>query len=380
MVMPAPTVESIMNALATVDDPEIGRPITELDMVDQVDVSPNGVVAITVLLTVSGCPMRETINSRVTEAVRRVPGVTDVELRLGVMTDAQRTRLKEQLRGPARDNPFNRPGSLTRCYAVASGKGGVGKSSVTVNLAVALAARGQSVGVLDADIYGHSVPRMLGIDRNPTVVEGMLLPPEANGVRAISMLPFKPGGASEPVAFRGPMLHRAVEQFLTDVYWGDLDVLLLDVPPGTGDVPISIAQLLPGAELLVVTTPQPAAAEVAVRVGMLARQTHQKVAGVIENMSAFPCPHCGEPIELFGSGGGAKVAGILSEALGAPVPLLGQVPFDVGLRESGDSGMPLVTSRPDSPASATLLAIAAELAGRKRGLVGIELGVSPVAR
>lgn len=371
--------EAIMSALATVEDPEIRRPITDLGMVGSVDID-GGQVAVTVLLTVSGCPLKTEIIQRVTAAVSAVAGVADVSVQLDVMSDEQRTALREQLRGPTKEIPFNRPGSLTKIFAVASGKGGVGKSSITVNLAVALAARGQTVGLLDADIYGHSIPGMLGVDRPPTVVDGMLLPPEANGVRSISMLPFKPGGTAEPVAFRGPMLHRALEQFLTDVWWGDLDVLLLDLPPGTGDVAISTAQLLPTAELLVVTTPQQAAAEVAVRAGMLAQQTHQKLAGVIENMSAFPCPHCGEPTDLFGSGGGDTVASSLSSALGTQVPLLGRVPFDVRLREGGDGGKPLVAAAPDSPAGAAINAIADQLAAKKRGLAGMSLGVTPTGR
>lgn len=371
--------EAIMSALATVEDPEIRRPITDLGMVGSVDID-GGHVEVTVLLTVSGCPLKTEIIQRVTAAVSTVPGVADVAVQLDVMSDEQRTALREQLRGPTKEIPFNRPGSLTKIFAVASGKGGVGKSSITVNLAVALAAKGHTVGLLDADIYGHSIPGMLGVDRPPTVVDGMLLPPEANGVRSISMLPFKPGGTAEPVAFRGPMLHRALEQFLTDVWWGDLDVLLLDLPPGTGDVAISTAQLLPTAELLVVTTPQQAAAEVAVRAGMLAQQTHQKLAGVIENMSAFPCPHCGEPTDLFGSGGGDTVASSLSQALGTEVPLLGRVPFDVRLREGGDGGKPLVSAAPDSPAGAAITGIADQLAAKKRGLAGMSLGVTPTGR
>ncbi len=368
-----------MAALATVEDPEIRRPITDLGMVDDVQVD-GGRVRVRVLLTVSGCPLKTEIIDRVTRAVSGVAGVAAADVELGVMTDEQRTKMRESLRGPTKEITFNRPGSLTRIYAVASGKGGVGKSSITVNLAAALAARGRTVGLLDADIYGHSVPRMLGLTRPPTVVDGMLLPPDAHGVRAISMLPFKRGGSAEPVAFRGPMLHRALEQFLTDVWWGDLDVLLLDLPPGTGDIAISTAQLLPGAELLIVTTPQQAAAEVAVRAGMLAQQTHQKIAGVIENMSAFPCPHCGEPIDLFGSGGGDTVAGTLSTALGTRVPLLGRVPFDTRLREGGDGGRPLVVSEPDSPAGAAIADIADNLAGRRRGLAGLSLGVTPAGR
>lgn len=372
--------DAVMAALAQVNDPEIHKPITELGMVDNVAIADDGTVAVTLLLTVAGCPMKGTLTSSVTDAVNAVAGVTSCAVELSVMSDEQRTALKEQLRGPTKEIIFNRPGNTTQVFAVASGKGGVGKSSITVNLATAMAAEGLRVGVLDADIYGHSIPGMLGIDRSPTVVDKMILPPEANGVRAISMLPFKPGGSEEPVAFRGPMLHRALEQFLTDVYWTDLDVLLLDLPPGTGDVAISTAQLLPKAELLIITTPQAAAAEVAIRSGMLARQTKQRVAGVIENMSAFPCPHCGEPIELFGSGGGKQVAARLSTSLGTPIDLLGRIPFDVKLRESSDAGKPLVLAEPQSVAAQQLSLIAKGLTGRKRGLVGMDLGVTPTRK
>lgn len=244
--------------------------------------------------------------------------------------------------------PFAKPGSLTRVYAVASGKGGVGKSSVTVNLAAAMAADGLKVGVVDADIYGHSVPRMLGADGKPTQVENMIMPPSSHGVKVISIGMFTPGNA--PVVWRGPMLHRALQQFLADVYWGDLDVLLLDLPPGTGDIAISVAQLVPNAEILVVTTPQQAAAEVAERAGSIAVQTHQKIVGVVENMSGMPCPHCDEMVDVFGTGGGARVAEGLTKTVGAEVPVLGSIPIDVRLREGGDEGKPVVLSDPDSPA------------------------------
>jgi ATP-binding protein involved in chromosome partitioning len=379
--MPRIDAAAVDAALATVEDPEIRRPITEIDMVKEVVIGDDGLVVVGVYLTVAGCPMRTEITERVTRAVQAVPGVSGVRVELDVMSEEQRSALKTKLRGgPAAEIPFAKPNSLTRVIAVASGKGGVGKSSVTVNLAVALAAKGRRVGLVDADIYGHSVPRMLGLTTPPTMVEGMIMPPQAHGVTAISMLPFKPGGVAQPVAFRGPMLHRALEQFLADVWWGDLDVLLLDLPPGTGDIAMSTAQLLPSAELLVVTTPQTAAAEVAVRAGMLGKQTHQRVAGVIENMSSFPCPHCGEPIDLFGVGGGSLVAEKLSHELSASVPLLGRVPFDTRLREGGDSGRPLVLDDPASPAAAALLGIADHLASRPRGLVGMSLGVTPAGR
>jgi len=373
------TTELVNAALATVIDPEIRRPITDLGMVKSVQID-DGRATITVLLTISGCPMRDEITSRVTNAVIEVPGITSVDVLLDVMSDEQRTALRDSLQGPQRDIPFSRPGSLTKVFAIASGKGGVGKSSITANLAAALAVEGLSVGVVDADIYGHSIPRMLGVTGLPHQVEGMIMPPEAHGIRVISMLPFKRGGVSEPVAFRGPMLHRALNQFLADVWWGDLDILLLDLPPGTGDIAISVAQLLPTAELIVVTTPQAAAAEVAVRAGMLAQQTHSRVAGVIENMSGVPCPHCGEPMDLFGVGGGSMVSEELSAQLGTNVPLLGRVPFDVRLREGGDSGMPLVLSDPEAPAAAALISMAQELAGKKRGLAGLSLGITPAAK
>ncbi|MEJ2578422.1 MAG: P-loop NTPase, partial [Kineosporiaceae bacterium] len=272
-------------------------------------------------------------------AVSAVDGVEEVQVDLDVMSVEQRRALTEKLRGPARDNPFARPDSLTRVYAVASGKGGVGKSSMTVNLAAALAARGLSVGVLDADVYGFSIPRMLGVTTTPTKVDDMILPPTSHGVKVISIGMFVPG--NQAVVWRGPMLHRALEQFLVEVFWGDLDVLLLDLPPGTGDMALSTAQLLPGAEILVVTTPQVAAAEVAERAGAIATQTNQKVVGVVENMSWMEMPD-GSRNDVFGSGGGAAVADSLSRLMGTPVPLLGQVPLDAALREGGDDGTPVV--------------------------------------
>lgn len=368
----------VLKALDGVKDPEIGKPITELDMVESISISADGNVGVNVLLTVAGCPLKQEIVDRVTRAVSALDGVRSVGVNLGVMTEDQRKGLKEKLRGPAKEIQFNRADSLTKVYAVASGKGGVGKSSVTANLAAAIAAQGHSVGVIDADVYGHSIPRMLNATTPPTMVEGLIMPPISHGVKVISMLPFKPGGVMQAVAFRGPMLHRSLEQFLSDVWWGDLDFLLLDLPPGTGDIAISTAQLLPQAELLVVTTPQIAAAEVAVRAGMLSGQTNQRLAGVIENMGAFACPHCGQPIDMFGSGGGQFVADALSKELGKDVSLLGRIPFDVRLRESGDSGEPLVLAEPDAPASTVIRDIASRLASRPRGLVGMPLKVAPV--
>jgi ATP-binding protein involved in chromosome partitioning len=273
--------------------------------------------------------------------------------------------------------PFAQPGSLTRVYAVASGKGGVGKSSVTVNLAAAMAADGLRVGVVDADVYGFSVPRMLGVEHRPTQVDDMILPPIAHEVKVISIGMFVPG--NQPVVWRGPMLHRALQQFLADVFWGDLDVLLMDLPPGTGDIAISVAQLVPGAEILVVTTPQQAAAEVAERAGAIALQTHQQIVGVVENMAWLEQPD-GSRLELFGSGGGQAVADSLTRAVGAQVPLLGQVPIDVTLREGGDAGTPVVLSHPDSAAAVVLRGVSRQLSRRARGLSGRSLGLTPVSR
>src|SRR5690606_6232099 len=292
-----------------------------------------------------------------------------------VMTEEQRKALRAQLRGGAAEPtiPFSEPGNLTRVYAVTSGKGGVGKSSVTANLAAAMAADGLKVGVVDADIYGFSIPRMLGVEHPPTKVDDMILPPVAGDVKVISIGMFAPPG--RPIVWRGPMLHRALQQFLADVFWGDLDVLLLDLPPGTGDIAISVGQLLPGAELLVVTTPQTAAAEVAERAGSLAGQTNQHVVGVIENMSWLEQPD-GSRVELFGSGGGRQVADNLSAGLGYDVPLLGQVPLEIKLREGGDSGRPFV-EHDDSAAAEVLRGIARTLSRRARGLAARSLGISP---
>ncbi len=380
--MPVPSLDAINASLATVNDPEINRPITDLGMLKSVDVRPDGSVDVGIYLTVSSCPMRESLTDRVAAAVSAVADVTAVRVELDVMSDEQRAAMRASLRGGGeeREVPFNRPGSLTRVYGITSGKGGVGKSSVATDLAVAMARMGLTVGLLDADIYGHSIPRMLGVTDAPHRVDDMIMPPQAKGVRVISILPFKPGGSAEPVAFRGPMLHRYINSFLTDVWCGDLDVLLLDLPPGTGDVAMSTAQLLPGAEIVLVTTPQHAAAEVALRAGTLASLTHQQVAGVIENMSSFPCPHCGEPLDLFGIGGGSVVAETLSQQLGASVPLLGQIPFDPRLRSGGDAGEPLVLSTPDAPAAQVLTSIAERLGRRPRGLAGVSLGLAPTRR
>jgi ATP-binding protein involved in chromosome partitioning len=371
---PAPSDAAVRAALSKVMDPEIRKPITDLGMVKSVDIAPNGDVDVVVYLTTAGCPMRTEITDRVAKAVTDVPGARAINVTLDVMSDEQRTELRKKLRGDSAEPviPFAQPGSLTRVYAVASGKGGVGKSSVTVNLAAAMAAKGLSVGVLDADIYGHSIPRMLGTDAKPTQVERMIMPPVAHDVKLISIAQFTTGNV--PVVWRGPMLHRALQQFLADVFWGDLDILLLDLPPGTGDVAISVAQLIPGAEILVVTTPQQAAAEVAERAGAIALQTRQRVVGVVENMSWLELPD-GTRMEVFGAGGGQDVADRLTTAVGAKVPLLGQVPLETAVREGGDAGVPIVLSAPDSAAGQTLRSIADKLAVRQRGLAGMSLGI-----
>jgi ATP-binding protein involved in chromosome partitioning len=375
-----PAEADIRTALDGVNDPEIRKPITDLGMVETVTVHSDGVVEVGILLTVAGCPLRDKLTSDITAAVTKLDGVNSVRVNFGVMSDEQRKNLQTTLRGGQGAEPvipFAQPGSRTRVYAVASGKGGVGKSSVTVNLAAALAARGLSVGVLDADIYGFSIPRMLGVEGKPTQVEQMIMPPQAHGVKVISIGMFTPGNTA--VVWRGPMLHRALQQFLADVFWGDLDVLLMDLPPGTGDIAISVAQLVPGAEILVVTTPQQAAAEVAERAGSIALQTHQRLVGVVENMSWLELPN-GERMDVFGSGGGAAVSAALGRTLGAPVPLLGQIPLDPRVREGGDSGVPLVLSDPTAPAAVALLAVADRLAVRQRGLAGMSLGLSPASR
>jgi ATP-binding protein involved in chromosome partitioning len=374
--MPRPSENDLRAAFATVLDPEIRKPITELNMVESVDCGDDGAVAVRILLTVPGCPMKDRLRADVTAAASRVEHVTKVGIDFGVMSAEQLTALRTQLRGdaPANEIPFAQPGSRTRVYAVASGKGGVGKSSVTVNLAAALAAKGLSVGVLDADIYGFSVPRMLGVAGKPTQVEQMIMPPSAHDVKVISIGMFTPGNTA--VVWRGPMLHRALQQFLADVYWGDLDVLLMDLPPGTGDIAISVAQLVPSAELLIVTTPQLAAREVAERAGSIALQTHQQIVGVVENMSWLELPD-GTRMEIFGSGGGAAVAESLSSLTGTTVPLLGQVPIDQAVRQGGDDGTPVVLSDPGSAAATALNAVADALAKRQHSLVGRSLGLAP---
>ncbi|MGA1362714.1 MAG: P-loop NTPase [Ilumatobacteraceae bacterium] len=363
--MPA-TTDEIIEALRPVEDPELHRSIVDLGMVRDVAVTANG-VSLTVVLTVPGCPLRNEIQNRVTSAVAPLSPNGNVAIDFGVMTDAERARVREIVHGdPAatagsnaahghaqgRAIPFAAKDSRTKPILVSSGKGGVGKSSVTTNLAVALAAAGKKVGVVDADIYGFSIPRMLGADREPVVIDNMLLPPEAWGVRCISIGYFVPDG--EAVIWRGPMLHKALEQFLTDVFWDEPDYLLIDMPPGTGDIALSLSQYLPKAEVLVVTTPQPAAQKVARLSAAMAKKVNLPVRGVIENMSWFTGDD-GKRYDLFGSGGGASLAEELD------VPLLVQIPLVTELREGGDDGRPIAAVAPDSEAGAAFHRLAAEI-------------------
>jgi ATP-binding protein involved in chromosome partitioning len=361
------TESQVLDALRPVEDPELHRSIVDLGMVRGIDIA-GGDVAVRVALTIAGCPLRSEIDRRVTTAVRELPGVTGSTIEFTVMTDEERADLRRRLHGdPAstagsqqahghaegRAIPFADPASRTRVLLIASGKGGVGKSSVTTNLAVALAQRGERVAIVDADVWGFSIPRMLGVDRPPTVIDEMLVPPEAHGVRCISMGFF--AREDQPVIWRGPMLHKALEQFLTDVYWDEPDYLVVDLPPGTGDISLSLAQFLPRAEVYVVTTPQPAAQRVAQRAAFMAHKVNLQVKGVIENMSWFTGDD-GKRYELFGAGGGRDLAERLE------VPLLGQVPLVPDLREGADSGHPLVAEQPDSEAGRIFAAIAERIA------------------
>ena len=366
-------VEGINSSLATVIDPELHRPITELGMVESVEIS-SGAAVVKILLTIPGCPMRERLDRDIRAAVLGVDGVTSIDLTFGSMNEEQRANVKNIMRGGREKTiQFALPNSLTRVIGVASGKGGVGKSSVTVNLAVAAARAGFKVGILDADVYGHSVPRLMGVlGERPTAIDQFFIPVEKYGVKVVSMEMFKPE-RSDPIAYRGPLLHRVLEQLLSDAYWGDLDLLLLDLPPGTGDIAISLGQLLPASEILVVTTPQVAAAEVAERAGRIAHQLKQQILGVVENMSDVPCPHCGEPVAIFGSGGGEETATRLSNLVGGEVKLLAQIPFDSALREGGDNGHPITLAHPDALASKAIHELLAKLMTRPRSLVGVPL-------
>jgi ATP-binding protein involved in chromosome partitioning len=340
--------EAVLEALSRVIDPELRKPVTELDMVRDIQID-SGHVAVTIALTVAGCPLRASFQDQVQASVGSLPGVSEVSLEFDVMTPEEKTALTVKLRGGVTER--TKGISLdrdTRVIAVSSGKGGVGKSSLTVNLAAAFSGLGLSVGVLDADVYGHSVPHMLGIRQRPVVVDRMIIPPVAHDLKLMSIGFFLDDNA--PVMWRGPMLHRALEQFLSDVHWGELDMLVVDMPPGTGDVAISLGQLLPRAEVVVVTTPQPLAQEVASRAAVMAQKTNMRLVGVIENMSG----------DVFGTGGGAALAASLD------VPLLGSVPLDPRLRECGDTGLPLVLAEPESATARGIVAIAEGIAATRR--------------
>ncbi len=361
-------------ALSRVIDPELRRPITELDMV-QIEALDDQKLEITIKLTVGHCPAAERIEAEVREALASVVDV-DCVLQMSVMTKDELDALKLKLRGSraVRENPFGK-GTTTRVFLIGSGKGGVGKSTLTANLAATLAAQGHKVGLIDADIFGFSIPAQLGTTDKPTRWDDLILPPVAHGVKVISIGMFLPG--NEPVAWRGPMLHKAIEQFLTEVFWGDLDFLLIDMPPGTGDVAISIGQLLPTAKAIVVTTPQLAATEVAERSGMSAIKIGQSVFGVIENMAWLEQPD-GSRLEIFGAGGGQKVAESLSELAGTTIKVLGQVGISIALREGSDAGLPLVLADPKANAAEQIRGIAAQLAADKLPLTDgkINLAVS----
>lgn len=373
--MSAESVKLIEAALAHVIDPELRKPLTELGMIKSIEISGDS-AKIGIYLTISGCPMKDRLYEDVSKAVIGVASIKNVSVDFDVMSDEQRNEIKRIIGGGNEKSiPFARPDSLTRVFAIASGKGGVGKSSVTANLAVALAERGQRVGILDADVYGHSIPRILGmLGARPTAIDNTtFIPPEdVRGIRVASMEMFKPQ-REDPVAYRGPILHKVLEQLLADAFWGELDFLLLDLPPGTGDIAISLGQLIPSSELIVVTTPQVAAAEVAERAGRLAHQLKQQLTGVIENMSAFACPHCGEMISLFGSGGGEETVARLERLTGGQVPLLGRIPFDPALREAGDVGAPMAEGKESTQSFRN---IAEQLLKRNTSLAGRRLPIS----
>jgi ATP-binding protein involved in chromosome partitioning len=368
------TVELINTALGTVIDPELHKPLPELGMVDSVNFA-DGIAKIGILLTIVGCPMKDRLHSDITKSLANISEVKTVVINFGVMNEEQRNNVKKLIRG-GREKfiPFAQPDSLTRVLGIASGKGGVGKSSVTVNLAVAAAARGLKVGILDADVYGHSIPRLMGIlDKRPTAIDQTFIPVENYGVKVVSMEMFKPE-RSDPVAYRGPLLHRVLEQLLSDAYWGDLDLLLLDLPPGTGDIAISLGQLVPTSEIIVVTTPQIAAAEIAERAGRIAHQIKQPVIGVIENMSESINPESGEKISIFGSGGGEETAKRLSKLIGVDVPLLAKIPFDPILREGGDEGNPIALT--DKRFAKIFDEVLDQIIIRPKSLIGVRLNIN----
>lgn len=356
-----PLDPAVRAAVGAVRDPELGRTIDELGMIDEIIVRAQ-TLHITIALTTAGCPMRERLSADVTAAARSASAMA-VEVSFNVMTEPRRAAIAAGISGTA-SGPIAR-----EIYAIASGKGGVGKSTVAANLAVALARSGKSVGLLDADVWGSSIPHLFGVSHRPVVMNGLMLPVRAHGIGLMSV-GFFLDAADQPVVWRGPMLHKALSQFVHDVFWDDLDVLVLDLPPGTGDVTLSVLELLPDAALVMVTTPQRAATGVASRVGAMARDARMPIAGVIENMSELICGHCRAQTPLFGSGGGIELARLLGTRL------LGQVPLDIQLREAGDSGTPLVATASTSPAGHSLTQVAAALSMPKRSLVGRDLGLA----
>lgn len=385
-----PVLVNARQALSTVIDPEIRRPITDLDMVHDLSITEDGVVSLTVLLTIAACPLRGTIEEDVTDALLKVPGITGVDLNIGAMDEAQRSQLSDKLRGgPAPVIPFAQPGCLTRVVTIASGKGGVGKSSMTINLALALAKQGFSVGLLDADIYGHSVPDLLGIPEHasPTVVDSMTMPVpveyvSADGKKAtlkVISMGMLTESRDQVIAWRGPVLDSALTQLLSEVFWGDLDFFLVDLPPGTGDVAMSIGQKLPGSDMIVITTPQPSVAWVSERAGTMGSMLHQNVIGVIENMSWLEtvCPHCEKPhrVELFGHGGGQQTAEALTGRLAHDVPLLAKVPMDAGLSAGSEINVPIVIAHPESPAAVAISDVADKLVKTKASIAGKPLNL-----
>jgi ATP-binding protein involved in chromosome partitioning len=346
-----PSREQILRALEGVIDPELRRPVTELDMVRAIEID-GGHVSVTIALTVAGCPLRSSFEDQVAAVMRDVPGVAGVTLGFDVMTPEERQALTQKLRGGVTERTKGLSlDASTRVVAVCSGKGGVGKSTLTANLAIAFSQLGRRVGVLDADVYGHSIPHILGIRQKPVLVDRMIVPPVKHDLKLMSIGFFLDD--NQPVMWRGPMLHRALEQFLSDVHWGELDILVVDMPPGTGDVAISLGQLLPRAEAIVVTTPQPAAQEVAARAGVMAQKTSMRLIGVVENMSG----------DVFGSGGGERLARELG------ISLLGRIPLDPLVRTCGDAGEPLAAAAPDSPSAQELRRIAEDVLALQSGSI-----------
>ena len=372
------SIELIRGALAGVQDPELHKPLTELGMVGAISID-SGVVQLEIKLTIATCPMRDRLEGDIQQALLALPEIDSASISFTVMSDDERSALKKQLRGGVdKVNPFAQSNSLTRVIAVASGKGGVGKSSVTANLAVAAAARGLNVGILDADVYGHSISRLLGVmGQKPTAIDQtFFMPVEKYGVKIVSMEMFKPN-PNDHIAYRGPLLHRVLDQLMCDAYWGALDILFLDLPPGTGDIAISLGQMVPSCEYLVVTTPQLAASEVAERAGRMAHQMNQTLLGVVENMSGSQCPRCGESIALFGSGGGELTATRLSELVGEKIELIGKIPFDIRLRSGGDEGIPAVLQEDLSPTTKAFDELLENILVRRRSLAGRSLGLQP---